>query len=118
LEMVFMKTDAQLAKYYEDQLVPKNLRYLGEQLRHMLSDAIGILLDLKGGDELMSDNPQTREAITLRNPYTDPLNYLQAELLQRVRAQSSGENEVLNEELEQALMVTIAGIAAGMRNTG
>ncbi|WP_299728354.1 phosphoenolpyruvate carboxylase [uncultured Endozoicomonas sp.] len=118
LEMVFMKTDAQLAKYYEDQLVPENLRYLGERLRHMLSDAIGILLDLKGGDELMSGNPQTREAIALRNPYTDPLNFLQAELLQRVRAESSDEDEKLSEALEQALMVTMAGIAAGMRNTG
>ena len=47
----------------------------------------------------------------LRNIYTDPLNYLQAELLQRNRAQPEP-------FLEQAIMVTIAGIAAGMRNTG
>ncbi|ELT93462.1 hypothetical protein CAPTEDRAFT_191883 [Capitella teleta] len=100
LEMVFMKTDAQLAKYYEEQLVPQNLRYLGERLRLMLSSAVEVLLDLKEGDELMSSHPQNKEAIGLRNPYTDPLNFLQAELLQR------------------ALMITIAGIAAGMRNTG
>ena len=115
LEMVFMKTDPQLARYYEKQLVPASLHYLGERLRLMLSSAIEVLLDLKGGDELMSSQPQIREAIALRNPYTDPLNFLQAELLQRVR---SDDSEDTPEALEQALMVTIAGIAAGMRNTG
>ena len=115
LEMVFMKTDPQLARYYEKQLVPTSLHYLGERLRLMLSSAIEVLLDLKGGDELMSSQPQIREAIALRNPYTDPLNFLQAELLQRVR---SDDSEDTPEALEQALMVTIAGIAAGMRNTG
>ncbi len=116
LEMVFMKTDSQLAKYYEDQLVPENLRYLGERLRLMLSSAIEVLLDLKEGDELMSSHPQNKEAIGLRNPYTDPLNFLQAELLQRVRSHEEGAE--VSEELEKALMITIAGIAAGMRNTG
>ncbi|KEI72932.1 phosphoenolpyruvate carboxylase [Endozoicomonas elysicola] len=116
LEMVFMKTDSQLAKYYEDQLVPENLRYLGERLRLMLSSAIEVLLDLKEGDELMSSHPQNKEAIGLRNPYTDPLNFLQAELLQRVRSHEEGAE--VGEELEKALMITIAGIAAGMRNTG
>ena len=115
LEMVFMKTDSQLARYYEEQLVPASLHHLGERLRLMLSSAIDVLLDLKGGDELMSSQPQIREAIALRNPYTDPLNFLQAELLQRVR---SCEDAPVAEGLEQALMVTIAGIAAGMRNTG
>ena len=119
LEMVFMKTDVQLARYYEEQLVPPSLYYLGEQLRLMLSSAIEVLLDLKGGDELMSSQPQIREAIALRNPYTDPLNFLQAELLQRVRScAGEGEDTPVAEALEQALMVTIAGIAAGMRNTG
>ncbi|HHQ4801510.1 TPA: phosphoenolpyruvate carboxylase, partial [Aeromonas veronii] len=52
--------------------------------------------------------------IKLRNPYTDPLNVLQAELLNRSR----NHPETLHPELDKALMVTIAGIAAGMRNTG
>lgn len=120
LEMVFMKTDVQLAKYYEDQLVPDRLRYLGEKLRNMLSSVVEILLELKGGDELMSSDPLNKEAISLRNPYTDPLNFLQAELLHRVRSHEkiAGEDAEVGKELEQALMITIAGIAAGMRNTG
>ena len=52
--------------------------------------------------------------IKLRNPYTDPLSVLQVELLNRSRTTP----EDLHPEIDQALMVTIAGIAAGMRNTG
>ncbi len=115
LEMVFMKTDPQLAAYYEDQLVPENLHYLGKQLRGMLEQAIDTLLELKGEQELMSGQPEIRQAIALRNPYTDPLNYLQAELLRRVRQQDDQEPV---QHFEKALMITIAGIAAGMRNTG
>jgi phosphoenolpyruvate carboxylase len=50
--------------------------------------------------------------MALRNPYTDPLHYLQAELMRRTRIQPD------NQSLEHALKVTMAGIAAGMRNTG
>ncbi|MDX1475509.1 MAG: phosphoenolpyruvate carboxylase, partial [Reinekea sp.] len=52
-------------------------------------------------------------SIQVRAPYTDPLNYLQAELLKRER--KAGQ---IDPELEQALKVTMAGISAGMRNTG
>ena len=52
----------------------------------------------------------------VRNPYTDPLHYLQAELLRRDR-ESEDKGEV-PEMVERALKVTMAGIAAGMRNTG
>ena len=50
----------------------------------------------------------------MRNPYPDPLHVLQAELMKRTRAQG----ERVDPDLERALMVTMAGIAAGMRNTG
>ncbi|MGI9277925.1 MAG: phosphoenolpyruvate carboxylase [Endozoicomonas sp.] len=115
LEMVFMKTDPKLAEYYEDRLVPTGLQHLGERLRSLLDNAIKVLLELKGGEELMSGHPQNKQAITLRNPYTDPLNVLQAELLYRLR---HTETDKQSKDLEQALMITVAGIAAGMRNTG
>ena len=66
---------------------------------------------------LMADLPWIAESIQLRNIYTDPLNVLQAELLHRSR-QAEKEGHEPDPRVEQALMVTIAGIAAGMRNTG
>ncbi|PJE80806.1 Phosphoenolpyruvate carboxylase [invertebrate metagenome] len=115
LEMVFMKTDPKLALYYEERLVPDNLRPLGDKLRAMLKEAIEALIPILDGKALMDSEPMVREAINLRNPYTDPLNFLQAELLCRVREKTSPESP---NHLEQALMITMGGIAAGMRNTG
>jgi phosphoenolpyruvate carboxylase len=54
-----------------------------------------------------------KQSINVRKPYVDPLNYLQAELLRRERKAGK-----IPPELERALMVTMGGIAAGMRNTG
>jgi phosphoenolpyruvate carboxylase len=64
--------------------------------------------------KLMQEQPWIKESISLRNPYVDPLNMLQAELLSRFR--KSGDE--VCPVIDQALMVTIAGIAAGLRNTG
>lgn len=114
LEMVFSKTDIWLAEHYDQRLVNPDLWYLGKNLREQLSADIKTVLSLSNEDHLMTDSPWIAESIALRNIYTDPLNILQVELLYRLRKQ--GENP--NPELEQALMITIAGIAAGMRNTG
>jgi phosphoenolpyruvate carboxylase len=111
LEMVFAKSDAGLSAYYDARLVPEPLRPIGERLRAQLASDIETVLSVQGADTLVADQPWTAESIRLRNIYTDPLNFLQAELLQRNR--EHGEPE-----LERAIMVTIAGIAAGMRNTG
>lgn len=112
IEMVFSKTDLWLAEYYDQRLVPQTLWSLGESLREQLKDDIQTLLSLSHEDRLMADLPWVAESIKLRNIYTDPLNLLQVELLHRLR---SGETDPA---LEQALMITITGIAAGMRNTG
>ncbi len=113
LEMVFAKADLWLAEYYDQRLVEKKLWPLGQQLRDQLAHDIKLVLSIAQGDRLMADLPWIAESIMLRNIYTDPLNVLQAELLWRFRQQENPDPEV-----EQALMVTIAGIAAGMRNTG
>jgi phosphoenolpyruvate carboxylase len=111
LEMVFAKADSGLSAYYDERLVPVELRPIGVLLRAQLDADIGTVLAVTGDDQLLADEPWTRESIALRNIYTDPLNVLQAELLHRHREQPEP-------ELERAIMVTIAGIAAGMRNTG
>ncbi len=113
LEMVFAKADMWLAEYYDQRLVEEKLWPLGQELRNQLAADIRVVLNIAHGDQLMADLPWIAESIQLRNIYTDPLNVLQAELLWRSRQQDH-----LAPEVEQALMVTIAGIAAGMRNTG
>ncbi|MGV3067164.1 phosphoenolpyruvate carboxylase, partial [Proteus mirabilis] len=113
LEMVYAKADLWLAEYYDQRLVEENLWPLGAKLRQQLSDDIKSVLAISKDEHLMADLPWVAESIALRNVYTDPLNVLQAELLQRSRTHSESDPRI-----EQALMVTIAGIAAGMRNTG
>ncbi|WP_439234370.1 phosphoenolpyruvate carboxylase [Lonepinella koalarum] len=115
LEMVFSKTDIWLSEHYDQRLVKKELWHLGQSLREQLQADIHTVLELSGkGHQLMSDLPWIAESIALRNVYTDPLNLLQVELLSRLRQ----DPEQSNPDLEQALMITITGIAAGMRNTG
>jgi phosphoenolpyruvate carboxylase len=113
LEMVYAKADLWLAEYYDQRLVDKSLWPLGQQLRDQLASDIKAVLTIANDDHLMEDLPWIAESIALRNVYTDPLNVLQAELLHRSRQQEHPDARV-----EQALMVTIAGVAAGMRNTG
>jgi len=117
LEMVLAKSDLRIASYYEKTLVddPKLLE-LGKNLRERLQGCIRHLLELKQQDTLLEQEPVFAHSMRVRNPYTDPLHYLQAELLKRDR-EGEGKGEV-PEMVERALKVTMAGIAAGMRNTG
>ena len=114
LEMVFLKADSEIAAYYDKVLVPDEYKPLGLQLRQQLAADKALLLKLIHSDTLMSKEGWIRESIMLRNTYVDPLHILQAELLNRVRHQP----ERVDPMISRALMVTIAGIAAGMRNSG
>ncbi|WP_410678654.1 phosphoenolpyruvate carboxylase [Avibacterium paragallinarum] len=114
LEMVFSKTDSWLSEYYDKHLVKPEFWVLGEELRDQLKADIKTVLSLSHEDQLMSDLPWIADSIALRNIYTDPLNLLQVELLRRLREFPQHQNF----DVEQALMITITGIAAGMRNTG
>jgi phosphoenolpyruvate carboxylase len=117
LEMVLAKADLRIARYYEQTLLDDDrLRALGDSLGERLNGCIRSLLELKEQSELLEDKPVFAHSMRVRNPYTDPLHYLQAELLKRDR-ESEGKGEV-PELVERALKVTMAGIAAGMRNTG
>jgi phosphoenolpyruvate carboxylase len=113
LEMVYAKSDLWLAEHYDQSLVEASLWPLGQSLRDQLKRDIKVVLATAHDDHLMQTLPWIAESIALRNIYTDPLNLLQVELLQRSRQQPAADPRV-----EQALMVTISGIAAGMRNTG
>ncbi|OAJ93722.1 phosphoenolpyruvate carboxylase [Vibrio bivalvicida] len=113
LEMVYTKCNLEISRYYDERLVDTKLLPLGDRLREQLQKDIKSVLNVENNENLMQSDPWGQESIRLRNIYVEPLNMLQAELLYRTR-----QNEQTAPELEEALMVTIAGIAAGMRNTG
>ncbi|QCY10722.1 phosphoenolpyruvate carboxylase [Pseudomonas sp. MPC6] len=114
LEMVLAKADSDIARSYDERLVEPNLLPLGAHLRDLLSQACAVVLGLTGQSQLLAHSPATLEFIRLRNTYLDPLHLLQAELLARSRQQEVEQGS----PVEQALLVSVAGIAAGLRNTG
>ncbi|NOU50115.1 phosphoenolpyruvate carboxylase [Pseudoalteromonas sp. JBTF-M23] len=111
LEMVFCKADSWLSEHYEQGLVEDDYKPLGKKLREELNQARDLVQRLAPDSTLLSAQPWIKESIALRNPYTDPLNVLQVELLNRARSGHS-------DDIDNALMITMTGIAAGMRNTG
>jgi phosphoenolpyruvate carboxylase len=112
--MVLAKGDLTVAGYYEQRLLQDDaLHDLGKQLQRgfrQAQDAITAISE----QPLLADNPALEFSINVRNPYLDPLHITQVELMRRLRDCTNAQDPLL----EQGLMVSIAGIAAGLRNTG
>ena len=113
LEMVLAKSDRQIAAYYERRLAMLEDRSLGQELRVRLEEMVDLVNGITHHSVLLQNNPVIRRSIEVRNPYLDPLHMLQVELM-RVMRQTDEETQ----QQARALMITVAGIAAGMRNTG
>ena len=111
VEMVVAKGDPDVAAWYDSRLVPAELQPLGERLRGQFVKTLQSLMEITGHEQPLDDFPVVQRSVAVRNPYVDPLNLLQVELLDRVRHSKE-------DSLRKALMVCINGIAAGMRNTG
>jgi phosphoenolpyruvate carboxylase len=123
IEMALAKADAGIAAHYDRHLVPADQQDLGQLLRARLQRAIEVVLDITSHQQLLDNNPVLRRSIDVRNPYVDPINLLQVEILRRLRVASSNRPDASSSTddqlwLRRALLVTINGIAAGMRNTG
>jgi len=113
-EMVLVKSLPDITEHYERELTDPELYQFGRQLRDALAEVTDGWLDLTGKPTLLSDSPIIQRSIDVRNPYTDVLNLLQVEALKRYRAREGSKAS----EVRTALLLTIVGIAAGMRNTG
>ena len=113
VEMVLAKASPEISARYDRRLVPDSLRPIGERLRDELRSTIASLLTVTRHRELLEHNPVLRRSVDVRNPYVDPINLVQVEILSRLR---SGKGDL--DTLRDALLVTVNGIAAGMRNTG
>ncbi|KAJ6805154.1 phosphoenolpyruvate carboxylase 4 [Iris pallida] len=112
IEMVLAKADSSITKHYDEMLVSESRRGLGSELRTELVTTEKYVLVVSGHDKLSDHNRSLRRLIESRLPYLNPMNMLQVEVLRRLREDDD------NNKLRDALLITINGIAAGMRNTG
>jgi len=117
-EMSLLKADMGIAALYSG-LVPDQAlaaRVFGTiEAEHARTRAA--ILDVTGHDELLDEDPVLQRSVQLRNPYVDPLNYLQVEMLRRLRALPDPDGPEA-ERCREVIVLTINGIAAGLRNTG
>lgn len=116
IEMVAAKADLTSAERYDLGLVPEPLRPLGAELRAELERTVTAILAIGQRKTLLEGYPEGQQSLQLRDPYLDPINVLQIELLRRLRRAPS--DEASDTAVWQAFVVTVNGIAAGMRNTG
>jgi phosphoenolpyruvate carboxylase len=110
--MVLAKAEPRIAAQYDQHLAQSTLRDIGQMLRQALAQTIVAVRRVTCYQALLQNNPVLLRSINVRNPYVDPLNLVQVELLRQLR------HAVNDAQLHDALLVTINGIAAGMRNTG
>jgi len=115
VEMVVAKADPTTAARYDQRLVPDSLQGLGKELRARLQTTIARILDITGHAQLLEAHPEARLSLDARNPYIDPINVLQIELLKRLRSIT---DEAPAPGVWEAFVMTVNGVAAGMRNTG
>lgn len=112
-----LPTDLELTEHYRRTLVPTDLAAPFESIRAEWELTVAEVLRVTGNAELLGDDPGLAQTLRVREHYLRPLHHLQVSLLGRLREASSAGREP-HPELERALLSTVNGIAAGLRNTG
>ncbi len=126
ISMLISKTDFSITKNYDDLLVDPSLMSLGEEVRQKLVETRQAVIDVSGATEISGPHIQLmRASSTIRNPYVDSINLVQAEILKVLRSMPEDDSPELSPEIkeiknlrEDALKLSIKGIAQGMRNSG
>ncbi|WP_041089769.1 phosphoenolpyruvate carboxylase [Jeotgalibacillus soli] len=114
LQMALMKADIPTAKEYSSLVEDREIadRIFGNIVEEY-NKTKDILLKITGDQELLERTPNIQDSVHRRNPYVDPLNFLQVELIKELRAIEEPDDELITQ-----VLLTISGIAAGLRNTG
>jgi phosphoenolpyruvate carboxylase len=119
IAMILSKTDYSISENYDKLLVDKTaeLIAIGNEVREKLVETRQAVLEVSGSKEFAGPHVQLlRETSKLRNPYVDSINCVQAELLKELRLMGDEESEI-KATRKDALIVSINGIAEGMRNS-
>ena len=113
--MTLAKTDMGIASLYVTELVPPEFHRIFDDIRSEHELALSGVLDVTNQDNLLDAFPMLRRTLAVREAYIAPLSYLQVSLLRRRRREVADERDPL---LRRALLLSINGIAAGLKNTG
>jgi phosphoenolpyruvate carboxylase len=117
-EMSLLKADLEIASLYVDLVPDKEMASrIFDAIRTEYEGTRDAVLTISGHANLLDAEPITQNSVRLRNPYVDPLNYLQVEMLRRIRALDDPEGDEA-QSIREVIGLTINGIAAGLRNTG
>jgi len=129
VEMMLNKTDLSIARRYVETLVPDELRPIFTKIEEEYALTVREVLAITGGADLLSSQPELKRTLSVRDTYLEPLHHLQVALLRQYRdlgdaarqmATAPGARRAPSDStaLERALLTSVNGIAAGMRNTG
>jgi phosphoenolpyruvate carboxylase len=124
IAMIVSKTDFSISANYDNQLVDEEGKRLGLDIREKLVQTRQAVLDVTQSTSVAGVHVALQRASsTIRHPYVDPINVIQAELLKRIRAMEkrddlTAEDKEEMQTLKDALIISINGIAQGMKNSG